>query len=121
MTVTLLPHPLYVEDDALRVLVPEGVRDVGAGLGEGAVGTPGPHQEEPPEHIQGRLVAVRDRLLLRGLLVKPRLPTLLIASHLSHDRHMYSIFFQFFSKTHNIKKQAIQIEIINHMVRVKYN
>ena len=42
-TITLRPHLIYVQYHALCILVSQGVGDVAAGLGEGAVGAPGAH------------------------------------------------------------------------------
>ena len=83
----LLPHLLHVQDDALGEALAQGVCDVPLGLGQRAVGAPGTHQQQTAEHVQVAVVAVRDDLLLRRVLVEPLPPLLLVAGHLWTGMH----------------------------------
>ena len=79
----LFPHPLHVQNHALREALAQRVGDVFLGLRQRAVGTPGAHQQQAAEHIQVAVVAVWDDLLLRRVFVEPLPPLLLVAGYLS--------------------------------------
>eukprot|EP01136_Pigoraptor_vietnamica_P000134 Opistho-1_new@25059 len=83
--VRLLPHLLEVEDDALREPLAERVANVLARLVHGAVGAPRADEERAAERVERVLVAVGQLRLLRGVLVVPVLPALLVARHLVED------------------------------------
>lgn len=55
-------------------------------LCDGPVGTPAANEQEASEAIQALVVRVWDELLLWCLVVKPRLPLLLVATYLEETK-----------------------------------
>lgn len=51
-------------------------------LSNGPVGTPAAYDQQASKRVESLVVVVRERLLLRGILVKPRLPLFLMVSYL---------------------------------------
>ena len=85
---TLLPHLLEVQDDALRVLLAQRIRDVFPGLRERAIGAPRADEQQAAEYVKRVIVAVRDDFLFRSLFIKPLFPLLLIARHLVDEKRI---------------------------------
>lgn len=56
-------------------------------LCDGPVWAPGAYEQQAVETVQGLVIGIRDHLLLRGLLIKPCLPLLLITTDLDTQTH----------------------------------
>ena len=82
---------LQVQGHSLGVLLSQRVFDVTTCLCERMIGAPESHHEQAAEHIKGTVVAIRNNLLFRLLLIKPVRPLLLVTGNLGEQKCRISI------------------------------